>query len=385
MQKVRSVLSRFRGALIYTSICAFILLLSYNRAWNHVATLNGDEWGSIQAFVRANRHPPEPVCFLPSWTVGHATDQRKFRGIEVIENPSDAWEGRDEALSGLWVVSQFGAFEPSSVPDEVYPHRAHIQIAGADVYVFRHEPVEFESSLYLRVQEARCELTGPGGLRQPLIWSRTGYIVPHNFPNRRRFGYLGCRPTEGRFAGQAHAGIWFHPPPERHRLKMTWPQIELEKRWLAVSGGLRDQIARRKAPPIDLAVSLDGKQLRRLSFPARRGWSTFAVDLGPEAGPGRRGDLSFEVWTKRNHSRHFIFDARFEETRPAEKSLGSPRRGRRGAARRAQEARSRDDDNRDIEDEQRLNDEREGRSRESSSPIESDGGDAESNETGEEG
>jgi hypothetical protein len=385
MYWLRSVLSRFRGALIYTSICVVVLLALYDRAWNHVATLNGDEWGSVQAFLRDNRRPEEPICFLPTWTIGHATDQRKFRGMELIEHPADAWEEGSGPLSGFWVVSQFGAFDAGRVPEEHYPHRIHIQLGGADIYGFRATPIQLERSLYLRVQEAQCTLVGPNDSKRELVWSRTGFVLPGGFARQKRLSYLGCRPTEGQFAGRSRPGIWFHPPPRDSRLKMTWPRLELEQRWLAVSGGLRDQIATRSSPPINFEVSLDGKSLRRYSFPSKRGWSTFAVDLGSEAGLGRVGALSFEVWAQRNHSRHFIFNASFAETRPDE---DSPRRIKgeenRARSRRLQRKNDDDDDSGGMDLELRA-EEREGRSDTSSGPVESDGGGSGSNESGEEG
>ena len=35
---------------------------------------------------------------------------------------------------------------------------------------------------------------------------------------------------------------------------------------------------------------------------------------------GRKGRLAFKVWTKNNHSRHFIFDGSFEKNRPLERT-----------------------------------------------------------------
>jgi len=332
MRQIRAVLSRGRGALIYTALCLIVLLLFRERAWEHVSTLNGDEWEPIQGFIRSNRVDDEPVCFLPSWTSGHATDQYKFRGIDVLASPEEAWEGRDEPAPGFWVVAQFGVFDPASVPSDRYPHRRHVEIGGADVYLFRTTPFTLPETFALKVHEARCVLHEPRNKRVELIWSRKGYIMPRDFPNRQHFAYLGCYSTESHFAGRTHYGIWFHPPPAGYSLSITWPRVELQP-WLAVSGGLRDQIASRHGPDTRLSVLVDGRTIKTLRFPTGRGWKTFAVDLsGLSAAEGR---LGFKVWTKNNNSRHFIFDAQMESTRPVETDdardrLRSPARTRPG-------------------------------------------------------
>lgn len=317
MRQLRAVLSRGRGALIYTALCLVILLLFRERAWQHVSTLNGDEWQPVQGFIRTNRQGEEPVCFLPSWTSGHATDQYKFRGIDVLEAPEEAWEGREEPLSGFWVVAQFGVFDPDDVSSDTYPHRGQVRLGGADVYLFRNEPFTLPESLALQIHEAQCYLQRPKNKRVELIFSRKGYIMPRNFPNRKQFSYLGCYAAEARFAGRAHHGIWFHPPPPRHSLIIEWPHLKLQP-WIAVSGGLRDQIASRRGPDTHLAVLFDGKTIETLRFPTKRGWKTFAVELG--VAPSTPGRLGFKVWTKNNNSRHFIFDVQLYGSRP-EKAL----------------------------------------------------------------
>jgi hypothetical protein len=333
MRHLLAVLSRARGALIYTAVCVGLLLLARERAWQHVSTLNGDEWLPIQSYVRANRRGEEPICFLPSWTTGHATDLYKFRGIDLLEQPEDAWEdGRAEP--GFWVVSQFDVFDPASVPRNLYPYRAHITMGGAEIYVFRREAFPaFSDSLALRLREAKCRLHGPlrdGVTTIDLIWSRTGYIVPRDLPNREAFGYLACRTEQARAGGRDHFGIWFHPPPAGYTLEVVWPRIELQP-WVAVEGGLKDAIAARRGPDTELAVKVDGVVVDTLRFPSKRGWETFAVPVpaktGQAAGSKRIGSLGFEVSTKNNNSRHFVFDARLEQVRPEETVTPGPAQG----------------------------------------------------------
>lgn len=331
MRHLLAVLSRARGALIYTAFCVGLVLLFRERAWQHVSTLNGDEWLPIQSYVRANRRGEEPICFLPSWTTGHATDLYKFRGIDLLERPADAWEG-GSAEPGFWVVSQFDVFDPADVPRDLYPHRGHITMGGAEVYVFRREAFEAPpESLALRLREAECRLHGPlrnGAKTLDLVWSRTGFVVPRSFPDREAFGYLGCRTEEARAGGRDHFGIWFHPPPQGYSLEVLWPRIELLP-WVAVEGGLKDAIAARRGPDLELAVSIDGQVVDTLRFPSKRGWSTFAVPVPSKAGEAapRVGSLGFAVSTKNNHSRHFVFDARLEQARPDETEAPEPASG----------------------------------------------------------
>lgn len=329
MRHLLAVLSRARGLLIYTAVCVGLLLLARERAWQHVSTLNGDEWLPIQSYVRANRHGEEPICFLPSWTRGHATDLYKFHGIDLLERPEDAWEG-GSAEPGFWVVAQFDVFDPASIPRDLYPHRSHVTIGGAEVYLFRREPFEAPpDSLALRLREARCRLHGPlhtGAKTLDLVWGRTGYVVPRSFPDRDAFGtYLGCRSVEARAGGRDHFGIWFHPPPAGYSLEIEWPRIELLP-WVAVEGGLKDAIAARQGHDIELAVSIDGEAVETLRFPSKRGWLSFAVPVPAKAGQGapRLGSLAFEVSTKNNNSRHFVFDARLVHVRPEETVTPEP-------------------------------------------------------------
>ena len=320
MRHLLAVWSRARGALIYTALCLGLLLLVRERAWQHVSTLNGDEWLPVQSYVRANRSGQEPICFLPSWTAGHATDLYKFRGFEVLERPEDAWEGRAAPVPGLWVVSQFGVFDPADVPRDLYPHRGSVTIGGVEVFVFRREAFPaLPVTLAQRIREAKCILHGPGRKATELVWSRTGYVIPRGFPNREGFSYLGCRAEEARAGGRDHFGVWFHPPPAGYSLEVVWPRIELQP-WVAVSGGLRDAIAARRGPDTELSVKVDGAVVETLRFPSKRGWSTFPVELAAKAGGGpvatRVGSLGFEVRTKNNRSRHFVFDARLESVRP---------------------------------------------------------------------
>ena len=303
-----------------------ILLAFRDRAWQHVATLNEDEWNPIQGFVREQRQADEPICFVPSWTVGHATDQYKFRNIEVLEHPEDAWEGREEPVSGFWVVSQFGQFDLEDVPEELYPHRQRRWLAGAEIFLFRQEPIEpWPTTLVDRLRGARCVFEGRGREIE-LEWGRKGFVMPRGVRGWADLSYLGCYPTEARFGGRSHLGIWFHPPPRGTALRVEWEGIELQ-RWLVVSGGLRDQVATRSAPPVKLQVSLDGRALKTLSFPSARGWKTHGVNLGQAS----KGRLGFKVWARRNHSRHFVFNGRFSDSRPAEATTKSERRDRRGA------------------------------------------------------
>lgn len=334
MSWLRHAFGRIWPTLLYATLCGVFLVALSDRAWQHVAVLNGDEWQPIQTFIRPHRRGEEPVCFLPSWTVGHATDQYKFRGIELLRSPSEAWAGRDEPEPGFWVVSQFDAFDEHSVPEQIYPHRGHVRIGQADVYVFRTTPFDLPDSLAFHVHEAACVLHGPGAVRLPLVWNRTGFDVPRGDPRERQLSYLGCRTTESRFGGRPHYGIWFHPPPQGQSLSITWPRVRVQP-WLAVSGGLRDQIAGRKAVPTKLSVILDGRTLATLDFPSQRGWKTFAVPTGgqPDGDEERFGRLSFRVWTKNNHSRHFVIDGQMNRIRPPGSQTpgqGSKSRSRRG-------------------------------------------------------
>lgn len=340
MPPLRHILRRARGPLIYAAVCAVVALALRERAWEHLATLNGDEWQPIQTYLREHRQGEEPICFLPLWTVGHATDQYKFRGIDLLEAPEDAWEDRDEPLPGFWVVSQFGAFNPESVPEDRYPHRDHVTLGAAEVHLFRREePADLPESLVTHLDETTCVLHESDEARLVLEWDRIGYSVPSSHPDSSRMGYLGCRVAESAFGGRHHTGIWFHPPPEGQSLSLTWPEAPLEP-WLEVGGGVRDQVAGRSAPPVKLAVILDGRTLATLSFPSQRGWKTHAVPTGVEPDEDRTGRLSFKVWTTNNHSRHFIFDARFSQTRPAGRSPRRPRASGRSKRRSSRAARA---------------------------------------------
>ncbi len=317
MSWLRDIARRSRGPLIWAMVTIVLIVALRNRAWQHVATLNGDEWQVVQTFLRPNRSGDEPICFLPSWTTGHATDQYKFRGIDLLVEPSDAWEGRDEPLPGFWVVSQFDVFDAESVPEEIYPHRTQVRLGQAQVHLFRREPFELPRTLATRLDEAECVLDGPGEARLEMVWNRTGWSVPRSHSSASKMRYLGCRVTESRFGGRPHYGIWFHPPPPGQSLTVTWPEIELEE-WVGVNGGLRDHIAGRKAPPVKLSVSLDGRTLGTLTFPAQRGWKSYSFRTGfeQEEGP-RKGRLAFKTWAKNNHSRHLVFDAVMSKSRPA--------------------------------------------------------------------
>lgn len=316
MAWLRDMAKRLAGPVIWAVITISIMGALRERAWQHVATLNGEEWQVVQTFIRPNRSGDEPICFLPRWTVGHATDQYKFRGIDLLREPTDAWEGLDEPISGFWVVAQFEAFSPDSVPEDLYPHRAQVRLGQAQVYLFRREPFDLPATLSTRMEEADCVLEGPGQSRLEMVWDRTGWAVPRDYPNEENMRYLGCRVTEARFGGRPHHGIWFHPPPPGQSLSLIWPEIEV-KQWIAVSGGLRDPIAGRKAPPVKLSVSLDGRALGTLNFAAQRGWKSYSMPTGLEGdAEPRKGRLVFKVWAKNNHSRHLVFDAQMTTTRP---------------------------------------------------------------------
>jgi hypothetical protein len=310
------MLGRVWPTLLYATLCGVLMLALRGRAWQHVAAINEEEWQPIQTFIRPQRRGEEPICFLPSWTVGHATDQYKFRGIDLIRSPEDAWEGRDQPEPGFWVVSQFGAFDPSRVPAQVYPHRTHVEVSGADVYVFRREPFELEDSLALHIREAACVLDGPGAARLTLVWDRIGFSVPRDFPGRSQLGYLGCRAAEGRFGGRSHHGIWMHPPPPGQSLSITWSRVRVDS-WLVVGGGLTDQVAGRKAAPIKLSVVLDSRDLGTVDFTSQRGWKTFAIPTGEQPEAVRFARLSMKVWTTNNHSRHLVIDGQMSRARPA--------------------------------------------------------------------
>ena len=313
LDRLERGVARRRWALLYLLACAALVLGLRGRAWEHLATLNGEEWQPIQDFVRPNRQGDEPICFLPRWTRGHAVDQYKFRGIDLLGEPEEAWRGLDEPLAGFWVVSQFEAFDPDRVPRDVYPHRAHREMGGADVYLFRREPFELPDSLVFHLRRARCVLHGPGERAVPLVWDRIGYALPRRAPGAGDLGYIGCHLSRDRFAGAPRYGVWFHPPPAGQSLSITWPEVDLLP-WLGVSGGLRDHVASGRGDPVRLQVILDGRTLSTLTFPSQRGWKTFAFETGRGEGTGR---LSFKVSSPRNHSRHFFFDAAFSAERPA--------------------------------------------------------------------
>jgi hypothetical protein len=318
-------LRRARWPLVYAAVCAAILLGVQERAWQHVSTLNDEEWQPIQDFIRPNRQGEEPICFLPSWTRGHAVDQYKFRNIDVLASPEEAWTGGDEPEPGFWVVSQFGAFDPDDVPEDLYPHRAHRVLGQAEIFLFRREPFgELPDSLIFHLREASCVYHGPGSRRVPLVWRRTGYYLPRNHPEVAHHDYVGCRVTHDRFAGRARYGIWMHPPVAGRSVSLTFPEVEVRP-WLEVSGGLRDAVATSRGEPVKVQVILDGRTLETLSFPPTRGWKTFGVRVGRREGTAR---LSLKVSTTRNHSRHFILDARMTDTQPRD-----PRRPRAPARR----------------------------------------------------
>ncbi len=304
---------RALGPLVYAALCAGLILALRPRAVEHVMVLNGDEWTPIQDFVRAHRRPDEPICFLPRWTRGHAVDEYKFRNIDVLASPREAFRGRDEPLDGFWVVSQFGAFDPADVPADLYPDRQHRPLGGADLWLFRREPgPALPDSLLFHLREARCVLHLEGGRRLPFEWYRNGHSLPRSSPLTRSHDYLGCRASADRFAGRAQLGIWLHPPVPGQSLSLTWPAVEARP-FLVVRGGLRDRIATGRGAPVDLQVVLDGRTLATLSFPPSRGFRAFPLETGRASGPVR---LSFRTRTTDNHSRHFYFDAEMSESRP---------------------------------------------------------------------
>jgi len=318
---LRELLTRARWPLVYAAVCAAFLLALHDRAWQHVNTLNDEEWQPVQDFVRPNRRGDEPICFLPGWTRGYAVDQYKFRNIDVIRSPEDAWTGEEEPASGFWVVSQFGAFDPDDVPEDLYPHRVHRSLGQAEIYLFRREPIpDLPDSLVFHLREAACVYHGPGNRRVPLVWRRTGYYLPRNHPEVGHHDYLGCRVTHDRFAGRAQLGIWMHPPVGGRSVSITWPEIEVRP-WLELNGGLRDRIATSRGEPIKVQVILDGRTLETVTFPPERGWKTFGVPTGRRDGTGR---LSLRVSAARNHSRHFILDGRMVAAAPP----GAPHRHR---------------------------------------------------------
>lgn len=329
MAWARNMGKRLIGPVIWSVITILILIAVRERAWQHVATLNGDEWQVVQTFIRPNRSGDEPICFLPTWTVGHATDQYKFRGIDLLRSPAEAWEGQDEPIPGFWVVAQFDVFSTDSIPEDLYPHRAQVRLGQAQVYLFRREPFDLPVTLATRLNEAVCVLDGPGQSQLQMVWDRNGWAVPRGYPNEANMRYLGCRVTESRFGGRPHYGIWFHPPPPGQSLSVTWPELELDE-WIGVSGGLRDHIAGRKSPPVKLSVTLDGRTLGVLNFSAQRGWKSYALPTGIENdGEPRKGRVAFKTWAKNNHSRHLVFDAQMSAKRPTgalppRKSLEAP-------------------------------------------------------------
>jgi hypothetical protein len=321
MTSLRQLLRRLRGPLIYAALCGALMLALRQRAWEHVSTLTGDEWDPIRSVIRADHQGGEPLCILPSWTIGHATEDYRFRGFDRLENPEDAWEGRAEPMAGFWVVSQFGAFDPGSVPEDLYPYRSQVRLGQANIYVFRRQPIDdLPGSLLTRLDEATCVLQGPGRRRLDLEWSRTGFRVPPSFPGSDKMTHLGCRITEGRFGGRPQTGIWFHPPPANQYLALTWSRIKVAP-WLEVGGGLVDHVTGRKAPPVKLTIILDGRELVTLEYPSERGWKRYAIATGLDDRPGR---LSFKTWTENNHSRHFVFNARMSRTRPPGALVPSP-------------------------------------------------------------
>ena len=85
-----------------------------------------------------------------------------------------------------------------------------------------------------------------------------------------------------------------------------------------------------------MSASVNGKKLATLNFPSKRGWTTFAVDTGIAGGQRSSGEVSFKVWARKNHSRHFIFNGHFDSSRPHkaldpnDQSKESPSRRTRG-------------------------------------------------------
>lgn len=304
---------RLKNPLLYMAICGVFILSLHNRARQHVTTLNGNEWQPLQEFIQSGRHSDEPICFLPSWTRGHALDMYKFRGFDILLAPDEAWQGLDEPLSGFWVVSQFDAFDPDDVPGELYPHRIRRALGGAEVFLFRQEPIpELSDSLLFHIREATCIHHGPEGRRSTLVWDRIGFSFDYAQPEAKTMSYLGCRVTHDRFNGRPRNGIWFHPPPRGQALSLTWPGVQVLP-WLEVSGGLRDKVAGRGSP-VRLQLILDGRTLTTLEFSNHRGWKTHTLRTGRQEGTAR---LSFKVTTgdKNNHSRHFVFDASMRRRR----------------------------------------------------------------------
>ncbi len=318
-------LLRARAPLAYAALCAALMLGLRERAWQHVATLNGAEWRPVAQVVREARQEGEPVCFVPGWTRGHAVDLYKFRGIEVLRAPAAAWRGRSAPVPGLWVISQFGAFDPDSVPARRFPLRDRRRLGQAEIYLFRGpgRGGGLPDSLAFHLHEATCALAAPGQAPVTLQWQRTGFSLPRSCPWAPEDDHQGCRVAQARSGGEERTGVRVHPPPDGQQLVITWPRREVRP-WLVISGGLVDGAAGEPGASVELRVALDGRTLDTLTFRDPPGWQTRRVPTG-----GVRGlaALSVRVRAARAGGRGLIFDGSF-----AGRSTAAPRAGAPPAA-----------------------------------------------------
>jgi hypothetical protein len=308
---------RRKFLLAYIAFCTLLLVGLRGRAWQHVNAINMGEWEPIETWVRQERQEGEPVAFVPSWTRGSATDLYKFRGVDMVDEPRLAWSGEGDPPPGLWVVSQFGAFDPADVPEERFPHRYRWTIGGAEVFLFRQSAGEVNDSLALHGRDVECALHGFRDEPIVLEWRRVGYYLPTTFPDHGRFNFLNCRTNSQRIAGRRRLGLWFHPPLRGQHLTATFSDQEL-KPWLLVEGGLADSVAHTGRAAVNLEVRVNGESKGSLSFPSQRGWRRFARPTGASSG---RGQIQFSVSSPNNHSRHFLFNASLHRERPSGATL----------------------------------------------------------------
>lgn len=304
-----------RAALIYGTACSALILGLCGRGWQHVATLNGAEWLPVEGVVRAARSGGEPICFVPDWTRGHAVDQHKFATVEVVSSPEQAWRDRSEPALGLWVVSQFGHFDPRQVPTTLYPNRAHRRLGQAEVHLFRRwAPAALPDSFVFHLHEASAALHSAQGGRTELEWRRTGHQLPQSRLALSRRDDVGCRVGRGRFDRRAHYGIEVRGRPSQI-LSLRWPRLAVGP-WLVVSGGLDDsQPTSESDAAIELRISIDNQVLPTLTFPSRPGWSTRAVPTKVQA---EHGAVTVHVATADPTARALLFDAHFAQQAPAE-------------------------------------------------------------------
>ncbi|MFB6374716.1 MAG: hypothetical protein ABEN55_16715 [Bradymonadaceae bacterium] len=260
------------------------------------------EWKEPADYVLEHIRPDDAVRVHPSWT-NDPLPHLESIGDQILPQ-SHPVAGDIQDIRRIWIVTERDRIGEAIARLPYEPSRPRIEKFGDVAVVQTRVPSSIRAPYEFRdhLESAKVERIDGKSTRQCDNWNEKDRRW--DCGKRDRWLYVGEHAAT--LGEDFQRCIWAHPLPDGKKLRVTFPEVPLDRR-LRIRGGLIFRALHKKdRAPVQMRIRIDGETRYTHTFGPRA--STWAPHDIPTAGLDGPADVTVEISSPNIKDRWFCFN-----------------------------------------------------------------------------